>query len=76
MQVYNLRENPTKYHCCDCGKRLVARAKTPQWRDIPADQKRCRSCSMKHRLELKRIQKAMNSIFTSPVTAPPIPVIR
>jgi len=51
---------------------LVARAKTPQWRDIPADQKRCRSCSMKHRLALKRTAKALASL--SPIVLEqPIP---
>ncbi|NLB75344.1 MAG: hypothetical protein GX799_02585 [Crenarchaeota archaeon] len=65
MHVYNIRGNPTKYQCCDCGKKLVSRAKTPQWRSIPADQKRCRSCSMKYRLELKRIKKKMDALLST-----------
>ena len=49
MQVFGISKKLTKYYCCDCGKKLKARAKTPEWRKIPADQKRCRSCSARHR---------------------------
>ena len=54
MQVFGIREKQTKYYCCDCGKRLVARARNPEWRGIPANQKRCRRCSSRYRGLLKR----------------------
>jgi predicted RNA-binding Zn-ribbon protein involved in translation (DUF1610 family) len=57
LQAVWIKEKETKYHCCDCGKKLVSRAKTPYWRSTPADQKRCRSCSMKYRMALKRLKK-------------------
>lgn len=53
MFNFKVKKKPTKYSCCDCGKQLSARAKTPSWRRIPADQKRCRDCSARHRALLK-----------------------
>ena len=49
LQVFGIREKAVKYYCCDCKKKLKARAKTLEWRKIPADQKRCRRCSARHR---------------------------
>jgi hypothetical protein len=53
LQVFGIREKAVKYYCCDCKKKLKARAKTPEWRKIPADQKRCRRCSARNRGLLK-----------------------
>lgn len=53
MQNFKVKSKPTKYYCCDCGKPLFAKGKTPEWRRIPADQKRCRECSAIHRALLK-----------------------
>ena len=54
MQVFGIRKKQSKYYCCDCGKKLSARAKTQKWRKIPAKQKRCRNCSSRHRGLLRR----------------------
>jgi hypothetical protein len=60
MQVFGIKKKQTKYYCCDCGKKLSARAKTPEWRKIPAQQKRCRSCSSRHRGFLRRTNAKIN----------------
>jgi hypothetical protein len=53
LQVFGIRAKPVKYHCCDCRIKLKARSQTVKWRNIPADQKRCRRCSAKRRGLLK-----------------------
>lgn len=75
MQVVGIREKPAKYHCCDCGKKLSARAKTPEWRKIPANQKRCRSCSARFRGLVRNINVPKSEsdkvfvVFPSPVSS-------
>ena len=49
LQIFGIKDKPVKYHCCDCKRKLKARSKTPEWRKIPADQKRCGRCSARHR---------------------------
>lgn len=62
LQVFGIRVKQTKYCCCDCKKKLKARAKTSGWRKIPADQKRCRNCSARYRALLKRQKQTLVNI--------------
>ena len=64
LQVFGIRQKATKYYCCDCKKKLKARVKTPEWRKIPADQKRCRRCSARYRGLLKWKKQSLNSAST------------